>query len=53
MVYIRTQDAYLPGKIYLKGQGLKAPEDLFLKDGRMYIADTGQRPDRQIRSPDR
>lgn len=39
--YIRTQDAYLPGKIYLKGQGLKAPEDLFLKDGLMYIADTG------------
>lgn len=39
--WIRTQDAYLPGKIYLKGAGLSQPQDLFLRGGEIYIADTG------------
>ena len=39
--WIRTQDAYLPGKIYLKGAGLSQPQDLFLRGGDIYIADTG------------
>ena len=39
--WIRTQDAYLPGAIYMKGKGLNAPKDLFVKNGLIYIADTG------------
>lgn len=39
--WIRTQDAYLPGKIFLNGRGLNQPQDLFLRNGLIYIADTG------------
>lgn len=37
--WIRTQDAYMPGRILLYDQSLLAPEDLFFYEGRMYIAD--------------
>lgn len=39
--WIRTQDAYLAGNVYLKGRGLSAPQDLFCRSGLVYIADTG------------
>lgn len=39
--WIRTQDAYMPGSIYLKGKGLKNPEDLFIHNGLIYVTDTG------------
>ncbi len=39
--WIRTQDAYMPGNIYMRNQGLSAPEDLFIVGKTMYIADTG------------
>ncbi len=39
--YIRTQDAYMSGGIYLDKVGLKSPEDFCLNGGFMYIADTG------------
>ena len=36
---VHTQDAYEPGK--LLNPGLKSPEDLFVYDERLYVADTG------------
>ena len=39
--WIRSQDAYLPGNIYLRNLGLKAPEDIFIKNSIIYAADTG------------
>lgn len=39
--WIQTQDAYLPGNIYLKNLGLQSPEDIFIKNGCIYVADTG------------
>lgn len=39
--WIRTQDAYIPGQVYLKGFGMSKPSDLFIKDNIIYIADTG------------
>ncbi len=36
---VHTQDAYRPGE--MMEPGLKNPEDIFLKDGLMYVADTG------------
>ena len=39
--YIRTQDGYLPGGTYLSDIGLSAPEDLYYRDGALYIADSG------------
>lgn len=39
--YIRTQDAYIPGEVFMKDIGLNKPEDLFIKDGNLFIADTG------------
>lgn len=39
--WIQTQDAYLPGNIYLKNAGLQSPEDIFIKNGCIYVADTG------------
>lgn len=39
--WIRTQDAYVPGNIYLKGANLVEPSDIFVHDGRIYVADTG------------
>lgn len=39
--WIRTQDAYLPGRVLLQGFGLNKPSDLFMKDNLIYISDTG------------
>lgn len=39
--WIRTQDAYMPGNVYLRQAGLKVPEDVFIVGKTMYIADTG------------
>lgn len=40
--WIRTQDAYLPASVLMQAYGLSKPSDLFIKDNRMYIADTGK-----------
>lgn len=40
-LYVRTQDAYLPGSVILRELGMKSPEDIFVAGGDMYIADTG------------
>ena len=40
--WIRTQDAYMPGAIFLDDGTLNAPEDLFLYDNKIYIADTAE-----------
>lgn len=39
--WIRTQDAYMPGNIYMKNLGLSNPEDIFIVGKTMYVADTG------------
>ena len=39
--WVRTQDAYLSGNIYLKSYGLNMPEDIFITDKTIYVADTG------------
>lgn len=39
--WIRTQDAYMPGNIYMRNLGLSTPEDLFIVGKTMYVADTG------------
>ena len=39
--WIKTQDAYLPGNTYQKGQGLRQPEDIFIHGGEIYTADAG------------
>ena len=39
--WIQTQDAYLPGNIYMRDMGLSAPEDIFINNGAIYVADTG------------
>ena len=39
--WVRTQDAYLPGNIYLNNSGLNMPEDIFVLDKTIYAADTG------------
>ncbi|MGN0492158.1 MAG: YIP1 family protein [Acutalibacteraceae bacterium] len=39
--WTRTQDAYRPGKIYLENIGMNAPEDLFIRNGLIYVSDTG------------
>ena len=39
--WIRTQDAYMPGNMYLRNLGLSKPEDIFIRDQIMYVADTG------------
>lgn len=41
--WIRTQDAYMPGNLYLRDLGLADPEDIFIKDRIMYVADTGNK----------
>lgn len=38
--WIRTQDAYMPGTIFLNDGTLSAPEDLFIYGNKIYIADT-------------
>lgn len=37
--WIRTQDAYMPGSILLNDGTLSAPEDLFVFENKIYIAD--------------
>lgn len=37
----RSQDAYLPESILFQNEGLKQPEDLFIKGNHIYVADTG------------
>ena len=39
--WIRTQDAYMAGGILLMGEGMTAPEDLFVKNELIYVADSG------------
>ncbi len=41
--WIRTQDAYIPSRIYLKNDGLSNPQDLFISGDEMYIADAGNK----------
>jgi len=36
-----TQDAYLVSEVILEDAGLYYPEDMYLKDGKLYIADSG------------
>ena len=38
--WIRTQDAYMPGSIFLNGGVLNAPEDLFIFEDKIYVSDT-------------
>jgi len=39
--YIRTQDGYMPGGTYLSEIGLKTPEDIFVRNDILYVADSG------------
>lgn len=39
--WIRTQDAYLPGEVLFQNEELLQPEDIFFRNGRLYILDTG------------
>lgn len=38
--WIRTQDAYMPGSIFLNDGKLNAPEDLFIFGDKIYVSDT-------------
>lgn len=40
-IYIPTMDAYYPAGIYLAEVGMSSPEDMFLVDKTLYIADSG------------
>lgn len=40
--WIRTQDAYMPGSIFLNDGTLSAPEDLFVYGKQIYITDTAE-----------
>ena len=37
--WVRTQDAYMPGNIFLNDGTLNSPEDLFVYENKIYIAD--------------
>lgn len=39
-MWSRTQDAYLTGGVLFKDMGLNQPEDLFIKNEKIYIADS-------------
>lgn len=39
--WIRTQDAYMPGNIYMRNLGMATPEDLYIVGKTLYVADTG------------
>lgn len=41
--WITTQDAYQVGKVILQELELTSPQDIFEKDGLLYIADTGNK----------
>ena len=38
--WTRTQDAYLTGEVLFMDSPLNAPEDLYVQDGRLYVADS-------------
>ncbi len=40
-VWVRTQDAYLVGNILFKDLNLKSPEDIFIRNEKIYIAEAG------------
>ncbi len=39
--WVKTQDAYIPAAVYAKGTGLSQPGDVFYKNGKLYISDSG------------
>lgn len=39
--WVRTQDAYLTSGLLFRDTGLKKPEDIFVKNGKIYVADSG------------
>ncbi len=39
--WIRTQDAYMPGNIYMRNLGMSTPEDLCIVGKTLYVADSG------------
>ncbi len=41
--WIRTQDAYLTGEVLLRNEEMLQPEDIFYRDGHLYVADAGNR----------
>ncbi len=41
--WIRTQEAYVPSMVYFKDAGLSKPNDIFIYENFIYIADTGNR----------
>ena len=41
--WMRSQDAYLPGQILLMDSPLNAPEDVFVRNGILYLAENGER----------
>ena len=38
--WIKTQDAYLPGQVFFKDEGLKKPSDIAIMNMKMYVADS-------------
>lgn len=50
--WIRTQDAYMPGKILLNDGTLHTPEDMFIYENKIYIADTGVTAEADAESKD-
>ncbi len=46
--WIRTQDAYMPGSIFLNDGTLNAPEDLFIFGNKVYIADVVMAEDGKV-----
>lgn len=41
--WIRTQDAYLPGEVLFRNEELLQPEDIFIREGQLYLLDTGNK----------
>ena len=41
--WIRTQEAYVASMVYLKDAGLSKPNDIFIYENLIYVADTGNR----------
>ncbi len=39
--WTKTQDAYIPEAVIFQNIGLSAPQDIFIAEGHIYIADTG------------
>jgi len=46
--WVRTQDAYMPGSIYMNDGTLSAPEDLFIYNNKIYISDVIMAEDRTV-----